>query len=207
MSAFAAAAGNYFPSLIIQSLTGCIDTSNQSIIVDANPNASFVIDNGTPTILENVVFNNTSTGTTNWIWDFGDGTAVDTNKNAFHTYLQPGTFTVTLLVLNQFGCTDSTAFDINIANIYPPVVPLAFSPNADGQNDLLFVRGGPFKSLEFKIYNQWGELIFESDDQQIPWDGMKKGAEQPLGVYVYTLKATTLNDLIFEKWGDVSLLR
>ena len=59
----------------------------------------------------------------------------------------------------------------------------------------------------FKIYNNWGEVIFESHDQAHGWDGKRDGVNQPVGVYVYTVEATTLDDVQHTIKGDVTLLR
>jgi gliding motility-associated-like protein len=96
----------------------------------------------------------------------------------------------------------------NIVNIYlPPNVPSAFSPNGDGNNDNLFVYGGPYETLEFKIYNNWGEVIFKTNDATIGWNGTYNGVEQPVGVYVWTVKATTTDGGQHEISGDTSLIK
>ena len=64
-----------------------------------------------------------------------------------------------------------------------------------------------FKELQFDIYNNWGEIIFTSTEQSFGWDGTYNSAIQPMGVYVYTVKATTLDDVQHELSGDVTLIR
>ena len=103
------------------------------------------------------------------------------------------------------GCSDTICQKEIIS--MPPDVPNGFSPNGDGINDEFYVCGGPFKKLDFKIYNNWGELIFESDKQSLGWDGKRKGVDQAIGVYVYTLSVITENDVTHELHGDVTLLR
>ncbi|HIO73358.1 MAG TPA: PKD domain-containing protein, partial [Flavobacteriales bacterium] len=201
------AAGVYTVTLVIQTLSGCLDTTSQAIIIDPNPVAGFTFSPASVTILQALTMLDNSTGATSWGYDFGDGSGIDSSQSPSHIYERPITFFITQYVANNFGCIDSITIDIKIADIYPPVLPLAFTPNGDGQNDLLYVRGGPFKSLVLQIYNQWGQLIYETDDVNAPWDGTRNGVDQPIGVYVYVLKATSLNDIQFEKWGDVSLLR
>ena len=89
----------------------------------------------------------------------------------------------------------------------PPQIPNAFSPNGSGQNNSFNVLGGPYLELNFKIYNNWGELIFESDQQSKGWDGTRDGVAQPIGVYIYTVNAVTLDKEQYTLKGDVTLLR
>jgi len=99
----------------------------------------------------------------------------------------------------------------NITAVYYPIkgygVPLAFSPNQDGHNDILYVYGGQIKSLSFQIYNRWGEMVFESKSQDEGWDGTFNGQNASSGVYVYKLKAIYLDGEIKTDTGDITLLR
>ena len=88
------------------------------------------------------------------------------------------------------------------------LVPSAFTPNGDGHNDLVMLLGGNFETVDFKIYNNWGEEIFatiETDSQG--WDGTYKGKDQPMGVYVYTAVVTTFDGEEHVLKGDISLIR
>ena len=70
------------------------------------------------------------------------------------------------------------------------------------------ILGGNFSSVDFRIYNNWGEVIYSTNDPNASgWDGTYKGIDQPLGVYVYTAVVTTFdgNEVLLE--GDVSLIR
>ncbi|PCH93397.1 MAG: hypothetical protein COB85_07180, partial [Bacteroidetes bacterium] len=199
-------AGSYVVTLIVTSQQGYKDTSLQVVMVYDNPTAGFSLSLSNPTILQPINFIDESIDAVLWSWDFGDG-SVSSSSNPTYTYNISNVMTITQIVTNVFGCTDTIRIDKKIENIYPPAVPLAFSPNGDGENDILIVRGGPFKTVELIIYNEWGELIFTSEEMKGSWDGTKKGVPQPLGVYIYTVKATTLNDLVYDIWGEVSLLR
>jgi gliding motility-associated-like protein len=89
-------------------------------------------------------------------------------------------------------------------NIY---VPNLFSPNGDGVNDIEYVYGTAIAQLEFRIYNQWGQLVFTSKDQRTGWDGTMNGQRQPVGVYVYIVKATMQDGSVITKKGNVTLMR
>jgi gliding motility-associated-like protein len=86
-------------------------------------------------------------------------------------------------------------------------VPNLFSPNGDGVNDVLLVYSTSIRDLEFRVYNQWGQLVFTSKDQRQGWDGTMSGQKQPLGVYVYALRATMTDGTIVNKKGNVTLMR
>ncbi|PSL49523.1 gliding motility-associated-like protein [Chitinophaga niastensis] len=89
-------------------------------------------------------------------------------------------------------------------NIY---VPNLFSPNGDGVNDIEYVYSTAIAQLEFRIYNQWGQLVFTSKDQRQGWDGTMSGQKQPIGVYVYIVKATMQDGTVITKKGNVTLMR
>jgi gliding motility-associated-like protein len=87
------------------------------------------------------------------------------------------------------------------------LVPSAFSPNQDGLNDCYGIKLWPFTStFEMSIFNRWGELIFRATDPSACWDGKFKGVDQPIGVYVYMIKATTYCGVTFKK-GTFTLIR
>jgi gliding motility-associated-like protein len=86
-------------------------------------------------------------------------------------------------------------------------VPNAFSPNGDGFNDILYVRGKTLEKIEFAIYDRWGEKIFETKDKNIGWDGTYRGKECDPGVYVYYLDAMCIGGARYLTKGNVTLIR
>ncbi len=198
-------AGNYTVTLTVTSNQGCTASVSQQITVQPGPTAQFSENPTVAVIGQTVQFTDQSfTGIVSWLWHFGDGDS-SMVQNPTHIYNAGGIYTVILVVTDAFGCSD-TITEIVIISM-PPNVPTGFSPNGDGQNDILFVKGGPYKELEFRIYNNWGELIFISHNQKDGWDGTKEGVKQPLGVYVWTVNAVTEDNLSHELKGDVTLLR
>ncbi len=195
----------YQITLIVTSDKGCKDTVTKTVSIQPPPVADFNFTPLSVQIGQDMNFTDLSYDELySWYWTFGDGNSSQ-NQNTSHQWTSTGYFDVCLEVTDIYGCKDSICKEI-IVNM-PPQLPNAFSPNGDGLNDVLYVLGGPFKQLEFKIYNNWGLLIFESNEQKKGWDGTKDGIEQPLGVYVYTIKAVTLDDSQYELKGDVTLLR
>ncbi|TCD00425.1 gliding motility-associated C-terminal domain-containing protein [Pedobacter psychroterrae] len=86
-------------------------------------------------------------------------------------------------------------------------VPNAFTPNNDGQNDIVYVRSQTLKTLRFYIYSQWGEQLYYSTNIANGWDGTFKGISQPTGVYIYTLKATMNDGREINKKGTITLIK
>jgi gliding motility-associated-like protein len=85
-------------------------------------------------------------------------------------------------------------------------IPTAFSPNDDGNNDVLHVRG-PVKEMDLYIYNRWGELIFHGTDPSKGWDGTYKGELLNAGVFVYYFRGTLLDGTEISQKGNVTLVR
>ena len=143
------------------------------------------------------------------LWDFGNGEIAnyDPTSNPSLTYGTPGQYTVTLYIENEGECADSTAISICIEDPARIFVPDIFSPNNDGLNDLLFVRGRGLSELNFQIFDRWGERIFESQDVDFGWDGRFRGSKMPTGVYVYMLSAKLSDGTILEQNGDITLVR
>jgi gliding motility-associated-like protein len=200
-------AGNTFVELIATSNFGCKDSLTDTIFVFEGPTASFTTNPTSAYVDQTIVFTDQSTDNfplIGWQWNFGN-LQTSINQNPSYSYDLIGDYQIGLIVKDIHGCTDTTKNSLII--FQPPKVPGAFSPNGDSNNDILFVYGGRFKSLEFRIFNNWGELIFFSDDQSVGWDGKYKGDPQPLGVYVYTLKAISLNNIEHTLKGDFSLIR
>lgn len=86
-------------------------------------------------------------------------------------------------------------------------VPNVFTPNGDGRNDILFVYGNYVATIKLSLFNQWGQLIFVSENINTGWNGTYKGQPQPVGVYAYTLKVVLQDGTVINKKGAVNLIR
>lgn len=99
-------------------------------------------------------------------------------------------------------------FCIYVKEAYTIDVPNAFTPNGDGRNDKIYVRGfGIKKLLNFTIYNRWGEVVFETTDLNVGWDGVYKEKLQTDETYAYTVNAETFSGAILTKNGYITLLK
>ncbi len=201
-------AGLYNVTLIATTNAGCSSLITKTVTVKPKPTALFGMTNN-PTLAEETVyfsdFSSTPSGSvTTWYWNFGDSISSNV-QNPQHFFNNQGDYTVTLIVTDQSGCSDTLRKPITVTLL--PQVPTAFTPNKDGHNDLLFVKGGPFENLYFRVYNSWGTLLFETTDQKIGWDGTYKDEAQPMGVYVWVLDVDVFNNKSVRKTGDVTILR
>lgn len=123
--------------------------------------------------------------------------------------LQPGVYYI--VVTDANGCQAGDSFEVYGSNeiCYTPhaVLPNIFSPNGDGQNDILYVRGQGIDYINFMIYDRWGTKIFETTDVTMGWDGKFNGIELNSGSYVYYFKALLKNDKIIEDKGTITLIK
>ena len=114
-----------------------------------------------------------------------------------------------LLVTDVLGCFE-TGVNFTII-IYPETfisMPTTFTPNGDGPNDVVYVEGWGIKELiEYQIYNRWGQLIFETNDIEVGWDGYYNGILQNNDVYVYKVRALTWRDQEETLEGYINLMR
>ena len=86
-------------------------------------------------------------------------------------------------------------------------VPSGFSPNGDGVNDVVYVKGYGIEKMTFRIFNRWGEKVFESTNMNNGWDGRYKGVMQEMEVYQYTLNVTFFDKSNTTKKGSITLLK
>lgn len=86
-------------------------------------------------------------------------------------------------------------------------IPNVFSPNGDGQNDILFIRGDGIREVEIIIYNRWGEKVFEGTNINSGWDGQYKGANAEAGVYSWIVEVEFVNGTQKKLGGTTTLVR
>lgn len=128
-------------------------------------------------------------------WDFGDNTN-DTGLTILHHYNDTGSYLVTLTAINKYGCISDTSQIVVIKEDFAIFVPNAFSPNTDGKNDFFFPEGVGINPDKFKmwIFDRWGDIIFETNNVNTPWDGTAHGGKKPVQIGVYVWLIETEND-------------
>lgn len=178
----------------------------QTTVQVIHPDADFTI--SSHTLFEGlpITFQNLTTGGVTYQWTFGDGNA-STMVHPNNTYIVPGTYMVTLIATNQLGCKDTVMKPITIAPEYYIYVPNAFTPDGNRLNNYFSASTVNIASLNVKIFDRWGEKIFESDDVDFAWDGTYKGQAVQDNVYVYKIKYVTTSRIEETLVGHIVLIK
>jgi gliding motility-associated-like protein len=205
------ASGLYNISVVMTSLDGCIDSilSVELITVYPEVDASFNFEPNSEYFMLNnarVWFKNQSVGATNYQWNFGDGNSQGI-ANPYHTYADTGSFIVTLISQNNFGCLDSTSDIIHVIPNGIYFIPNTFTPNGDGKNDQFKIYGVSMKRYVLEIYDRWGENVFTSNEDITAWDGTFNGLDLNTGVFVYQAYIEYLDGSSDYIRGDVTLIK
>lgn len=204
--------GIYTIKLVVENMASCNkrDSISHTIQVNLPPTADFTFSPDPPQINKPVNYFNQSTGAVNYVWMLGEDDTVRTNdkyKPIQHLYHLTKDYNVCLVALNIYACPDTMCKIVAAKTQQLYDVPSAFSPNGDNRNDKIFVRGYGIKKIDWKIYNRWGILVFQSSDIATGWDGRYKGEIQPQEVYHYTLNVDFWDDTKAARTGDITLLR
>lgn len=203
--------GTYPVTLIVIDSNTCnkSDTIVQEIKVYPRPVADFSFAPLTPEVNKPTIFTNLSTAAVAYQWLFGDGEQVvkETTDTVMHQYNATGTFEVCLVAISDNHCTDTVCKPVQ-ALINPLLdVPNAFTPGRFGRNGIVMVTGFGIAKMNWRIYNRWGKLVFETQDRRIGWDGTFNGQLQPMDVYAYTLDVEFFDGKTLRKTGDITLIR
>lgn len=187
--------GVYYPSLEVIDNNGCryIDTTGIPVRVFPTPNAAFTV-NEQMTFLPNTTFSfeNESTDAEYYQWLFDEFDLIEAVDTSF-TFPQntEGTYLVELYAYNQYGCTDHAEMNVIVEEEIDLFIPNSFTPDYDGINDVWLFKGSGFDNFAFstRIFNRWGELMFESDDPTQAWTGNYKDGTNfvPDGLYFYRI--------------------
>ena len=143
----------------------------------------------------------------NYLWTPGTGLSSNTVSNPLFNYDQQTGYTVT--IISTGGCTITDTLLIKIAVLKADiVVPKAWSPNGDGRNDKLFPFGINLKELKyFRVFNRWGQLVFETRTIGQGWDGVFKGIPQGIDTYKWIVEGISKDGEMIKRAGNSVLIR
>ena len=207
-------------TLTTTSSNGCSGsfTVQDYICAEAPPIASFA---PVPQVVSSMepftTFNNTSIGATDYFWDFGDGNT-SIIENPSHEYEQgvAGSYSVMLVATTPLGCVDTAWSYVDVQEELIYYVPNSFTPDGDIFNQTfkpIFTSGFDIYNYTLLIYNRWGEVIYESNNPDIGWDGSYGSGNDNVGivqdgVYVWKIRFKIRN---YDEWreitGHVTLIR
>ena len=130
------------------------------------------------------------------------------SPNAKYTLLDPNKINYTITIKDSSGCVINDKQEVWVFDKSDVFVPTAFSPNADGANDVLL----PFyiniaKLNYFRIYDRWGKLIFETNDLKESWNGLVNGKQAPLETYAWTIACVDADGKLLLRKGMVTMIR
>ncbi len=209
-------AGGCNSIFVVGTLNGCVDSASMlgAVCTEGYPTAEFSSSVAVFTeSSQSVEFTNTSIGGVTYVWDFGDGEFSSENSPT-HMFIgtQSG-YEVMLTVSTAFGCSDSTSIAIGaqVGGLF--YIPNAFTPDGDPYNPTfkpLFPVGFDPFNYNMKIYNRWGEVVFETNNLDVGWDGSYGlgGRDVQPGIYTYHIHIKMPDvDKVMVFTGHVSVVR
>ena len=181
---------------------GCPDSSS-SVLVTIHPEPTVTIGNDT-IVQPNSSFSLIATGGYSYSWSPSDGLSCSDCPNPI--VIASSDIEYCVLVTDTNGCTKSDCMNIYLDLSGSVWAPNIFSPNSDGLNDVFYVRGpidpGDYR---FLVFNRWGEVVFETEDPNMGWDGTQNGVKLNTGVFNYLALGATLPGTEFKLYGNITL--
>ena len=226
-------AGVYTVTLSVQGPSGCIMTEKKENIIEvqAIPISKFTFSPAAPTVMDSVVFTNaTGCASCTWLWTFGDDSSAITEQ-LYSTLQTPvpqgfnddGNYVIELIAKNAAGCSDTSSQTIKVTETYSLIIPNAFTPDGNGNNDEFFALGYGVKKYKISIYGRTGILVFQSfvaegtyTYQQLKkspvgeaWNGRYRntGDFVPNGIYAYRIEIRDLEDKDYIEEGHITVIR
>ncbi len=181
------------------------------IEISSTPTASFRFLPEQPSNLNpNVTFINESKNAESFNWSIGS--ILQTNEeNPIVNFQDTGLYIVTLIAIHQSGCQDTLTKQLDIEPIVQIYIPNAFSPNADGTNDIFKVEGftAGVQDFSMTIWNRWGTLVFETNDPTVGWDGQtnRQNKKENEGNYLYVIEFKDARGNAVQYKGNILLIR
>lgn len=197
-------AGSYTITLTATSQTGAVTSISKDLNVYNNPILSASLD----TIIDlggraELIAATSSTG--DFIWSPDNN--IDCPECPITIASPEESVTYTVDFVDENGCKGTGTVMVLVNFIEGVGVPTAFSPNGDGNNDVLFVKGYALASVSFTVYNRYGEEIFTTTDQNIGWDGTFENRDQNPGVFTWLLQYEYINGRTGSQKGNTTLIR
>ncbi len=179
-------------TILVTDPDGCTSVLTQSVYIQQPPPSV----NWDTTVVIGELVNIPGYAGTGFTYFWNPTTSLSCTSCPIPTYNGTVNAVFTALIKDSMGCFNVTnTFSIEILPKASVDVPTAFTPNGDGINDIIYVDGWGIKKLNyFRIYNRWGQLLFESTDINVGWDGTYQGVPQNMETYVWQVSVETFID-------------
>lgn len=195
--------GNYLVELTVVDTNGCADTIARELVVNPKPTSAFSMTDNYENTQGRVLFTNGSIGATAYEWDFSTGVqsfAIDPVID----FTSDGSYIVTLVSLNEFGCPDTLRMEYNL--MFKGLwIPNAFSPNNPNEAVRLFKPVGVnLEAFTIEVYDTWGNVLWTSsalDENGSPtegWNGNFNGTMVQQDVYMWKASAVFKDGTIWQ---------
>lgn len=205
--------GNF--EITVQDASGCEFLASETIGGGNSPNAAFSFSPASIPVYNPVVqlIDESSSDVVSYEWSIPNGSpsvASTPNLQVVFDQLEVGFYPVTLIVTNAQGCKDTVTKTIELYDEILVFAPNAFTPDGDEFNNGwgIVVSGADLLSFQLLIFDRWGEIVFESFDNSVFWDGTYHGKLVQDGIYTWTLSLKELrNDDKHEYRGHITIVR
>lgn len=148
-------------------------------------------------------------GATYILYNAATNTAIEENQTGLFIVKKVPGDTHYYIMYKSGPCTSTPAqVSIKVIDMTRLEIPNTFTPNNDGINDEFRIHvTGYFKLNRLNIFNRWGQLVFETKELNIMWNGKKNGQNVPVGTYYYVIEGIDLNSKFVRQSGTVTLIR
>jgi gliding motility-associated-like protein len=207
-------AGCYDVTLTATGPNGCPNSITYEDMVCAYnvPIAGFVVNDPIQySDVNEFIFENLTVFGYTYHWDFGDGMTSNAVHPAHSYPIERNIYQVMLVATNEAGCSDTTFLSVQVKERLIFYVPNTFTPDGNTRNEEfkpIFTAGYDKYTYELAIFNRWGEILFESYNDDFGWDGTYGGNVMPDGTYIWRIRFKNLDDEDYQEYyGHVNLLR
>ena len=204
--------GVYDVSLTIWTDAGCIDTLTEIkpeyVEVFPSPVSAFEVSPEEASVFNpHFYFEDYSTDSQQHYYYFTDGSST-AERFIWHSYVESGWHYPYQVVINQYGCPDTSVQSLYVIPYTTIYVPNSFTPDGNGRNETWKPVVYDTEFYELWVFDRWGQVILNSTDEEASWDGTMYGKLSPVGVYTYLIKYIDHDSgLPYEIRGHFSLLR
>ena len=213
LNPIAAPSKNTFYLLTVTDTLGCTKAVTDSILVKVFTPIAVFAGNDTAVVsnqpLQLMATSNYDNGIT-YVWSPTTGlNNVNTANPTSTLNIAANSIVYKVKATMPEGCFAEDEIQVKIFSTQPDIyIPTAFTPNKDGKNDILKAIGVGIKKLDyFRIYNRWGQQLFETTSFEQGWSGLLNGIEQPNGTYVFIAQGIDYTGKVIYKKGTVVLIR